>query len=712
MKKIRQFFEQLFPNNWVVITSIPIGFSISLFIYLSFLQRHFFSWTYLAYALLMAVAGILLVGWLNSHFIFRFFSETSKPARNIAILFSFTFILMLLFNTEIHPLYYILPDTDLKIQFTIPTQPEGEEGVKLLWIKTGQGYVHYTNMKIDGNWERVSNNTIFSPGQSVAISWTGKVGSYVEIAFGQTNFDQKVNISLNEESKTFNLKDPNKPNIKIRLKNNIPAIYYLPFVTSFIVAMGYLIFTILVTFPKFKQNKKVKEIKNQPKWLFYALPMIAVWTFSLLIFWPGVITNDSFDLWGQAVTGRFNDWQSAFYSISLFLLLKIIKSPAFILLIQIVVSAVIVAWGLKIFRDFGVPKAVLWLISFFFAFSPTNNMLLITLWKDVPYAFAFLLFTILLIRIFLSDGKWINNTRNWILLGVIAFLIAIFRQNGIPVVLATLALLPFVYKQYGKQFFGSLLMMAALFLLMKGPVYSAFNTDKSGSGQVNVLFMHHIAAHLSAGSDFAQDELNYLNGLLPINKWDYSCCYAGNVYFESGFNQKALLTNTEINVNIFINQFKQDPLVDLKHILCSGEMAWKFNNTQCYMKSTHGFYSWHTDRIGWIGENDFGLTQSSFFPGLINPYALILRNFGFLDDNLVFYLKPAFYFYFLLLFLYIYYRNTHNLKMLIIGAPVIFQTALLFLINFAPVFRYFFSTYLVGLFLFGLIFLPSGNPKE
>lgn len=429
-------------------------------------------------------------------------------------------------------------------------------------------------------------------------------------------------------------------------------------------------------------------------------------TFSLLVFWPGVISNDSFDFWGQAITGRFNDWQSAFYGICLFILVKIFNSPAFILIIQIILYALIVAWGLKTFYDFGVPNVVLWLISLFFAFSPVNNMLTITLWKDVPYAFAFLLFTIFLLNIFLSDGKWIDKNKNWIILGLIGFLISILRQNGNPIVFATLLLIPFIYKKYSRKFFGSLLITAALFLLIKGPIYSVINVDRR-SGQVNMIFLHHIAAHLSAGSKFSADELYYLNGLLPLDKWDYSCCYMGNVYFESGFKRAEFLSNTRRNVGIVVNQLIQNPFIDLNHIFCSGEMAWKFNNTQCYMKSTHGFYSWKSENIGWIGENSLGLTQSSLIPEMINHYRSILQKFGFLDDDLVFYLKPAFYFYLILLFIYIYLLRNKNLRIWIIGAPVILQTLLLLIINFAPVYRYFYSTYLIGLFLFGLIFLPS-----
>ena len=63
MKTIRQIIQQWYPNIRQTLIAGIIGLSISLSFYLGLLQRHFFSWTYLGYALIIAVAG-LFAGWL------------------------------------------------------------------------------------------------------------------------------------------------------------------------------------------------------------------------------------------------------------------------------------------------------------------------------------------------------------------------------------------------------------------------------------------------------------------------------------------------------------------------------------------------------------------------------------------------------------------------------------------------------------------------
>ena len=152
--------------------------------------------------------------------------------------------------------------------------------------------------------------------------------------------------------------------------------------------------------------------------------------------------------------------------------------------------------------------------------------------------------------------------------------------------------------------------------------------------------------------------------------------------------------------------------MDISHAFCAGEMAWKFENNACYMKSTHGFNSWHPGRVDWIGPNDSRLEDHSLLPGLVDPFVLYLRNFGFLDDNLVFWLKPAYWLYlaaFSLAVLVVRRRDAHFLIALL---PALSQAAVMILISFAPAFRYHYGTVLAGLFLLGMIFVPSSSSDK
>jgi hypothetical protein len=685
---------------------IIIGSSFGFLIYLGFLQRHYFSWTYLTFAVLIAFSAIVLVCWLNNNFIFRYFSGIPKSSRRFGLLFSLILSLILMFNTEIQPFYSILPDSNLVVRFTIPELHDNEEGVRLLWVKTGQGLVHYTDIEIDGQWKRIFGNTIFAPNQSVVVTWHGKVGTKVEIAFRQTDFDQPVEVAWNGVTKIYNLKQPNSTNVFFQEKFKVPFFYMLPFIFAFLITVGYCVLTLLLILASWEPGKGELHSKIRWDWLFYMLPMLLIWGFTLLIFWPGIMSNDSLTLWMQGVTGQFNDWQSGFYALLLAGLMRVWYSPAFIAVLQIILFAITAAWGLKTLQEYGVPRIVLWGISVLFAVLPTNAILSITLWKDIPYAIAFLWLTIIIVKIVLSKAEWMRKWVNWVMLGLAAFLVAIFRHNGVAVAAVCLIALLVVYRKSWKPFVGAILVALLLYLGVEGPLYSTVKMDRTSTNQSSLIYLHHIAAHVSAGTLMEPDESAYLDNFMPLKDWDYWCCYVGTISYDGSFKRDSFLSNTPQNRKLALTLFARDPLVDISHAFCAGELAWKFENNACYMKSTHGINTWRPGDVDWIGPNDAGLDNQSLLPGLVDPFALYMREFGFLDDMLVFWLRPAFWLYLAAFSTAVLVLRRRDAQFLLALLPALCQTAVLILVSFAPAFRYHYGTVLASVFLLGLMFIP------
>ena len=81
-----------------------------------------------------------------------------------------------------------------------------------------------------------------------------------------------------------------------------------------------------------------------------------------------------------------------------------------------------------------------------------------------------------------------------------------------------------------------------------------------------------------------------------------------------------------------------------------------------------------------------------------------LKRFGFADDFLVWYLRPALYLYLSVFALSAAYMRKKNWRIWIIGMPIFVQSAVLFLISFSPAYRYQYGTYLAGMFMIGIIF--------
>jgi hypothetical protein len=702
--QFRSFLKKIFASTKDVTVSLLLGLSIAVSIYLGLLQRHFFSYRYLFFAFLILICGTVLIAWINQRFIFPTFEKYSKPIKHFIIIISIIISIVLLFNVKDQPLYYILPDSELEIRFSVPDLPDENNGVHLLWIETGQGYVHYSRMNIEGQWERVGDHLLFHEGSDAYITWSGKVGQVAEVVFRHTDFDQPLEIIWNGVSQSVNLNQSRVPNIYIQTPIDVPVIDFSPFIFSFLISVGYGLFAFFTIFGN--QHIFIQKRRSPFGWILFMLPMLVAWGFSLLIFWPGIMSTDAMTQWEMGVTGQYNDWQSGFHALILAGLMRIWYEPAFITIIQIFLFALASAWGLKILEDHGVNRGYLWGISLLFAVLPVNMLLSITLWKDIAYAIAFLWLSGIVLKIALSHGDWLKKPGNWIVLVLAAFLVSIFRQNGAAVSLLTLLALPFIYRYYWKPLTASLVITIFLFFLTKGPLYTGINLDRENTGQTNLIYLHHIAAHLDAGTEIDQTERDYLNSFQPLEDWDYWCCYVRTISYNKKFNRSDFLANTTQNRKLAIDLFLKDPWVDISHATCAAELTWKFENNQCYMKSSHGINTWRLGNVDWIVRNDLGLEDDSKLPQLVDPAVQFLRRFGFMDDKLVFYLRPAFWLYIGVLGVSVAVIRRKDLTLLSSLIPILSQTLILFLVSFAPAYRYHFGTVLAGILLMGLVFLP------
>ena len=575
-------------------------------------------------------------------------------------------------------------------------------------------------MEFEGDWERQGKNIVFSPGQEVIVNWQGKVGLNSEVVFRKTTYDQPVFILWNGVESEYNLSESTAPNVilldqldktqdpdyVIQDKHKISLLSALPLIISYINGIGFYLLVILVALGTW-QSFTVRKRKHQKyAWLFYMLPMLVVWGFTLLVFWPGIVSNDSITLWKQNITGHYNDWQSAFYALVLGWLSKIWYSPAVVAILQILVLSFLVAWGLKTLEENGVPPIVLLVVSFLFAIFPVNNLYIITLWRDIPYAISFLWLTVVVMKIFISDGSWIKG-KGWLWLALAGFLIAILRQNGIPVVIEVIIILMIVYRDSAKEYIYSLVLLLLLLLLVKGPLYSVIHVDRSKTGQENLILLHHIAAHLDAGTELDAEEEEYLDSLMPIPDWFYYSCYVGTISYDDHFDRERFLSSSTENQKIAFDLFLKDPAVDIYHTFDSAELVWKFLNNHCIMKSLHGFSSWKPGQVSWVIENDLGFKSDSKIPAFVHPYVDFLRVFGIRDDFLVPYLRPALYLYQSIFICVILVIQRKDFKAFLICLPILIQSLILYLISYAPAVRYQYSNHLVGLFMIAVLFLPG-----
>lgn len=149
---------------------------------------------------------------------------------------------------------------------------------------------------------------------------------------------------------------------------------------------------------------------------------LSLWLFA---FFPGIMTPDSIDQWQQASTLSFSNWHPYLSTLYLVPFKAIIDSPAIIALIHILWTSLLFAYAFDYFLK---QKVNLWVIGLLFLMLITSipiGIYTITLWKDIPFALAFISLGFLISRAALE--KRFPN-----LIGLLLFLtiIAFFRHNG------------------------------------------------------------------------------------------------------------------------------------------------------------------------------------------------------------------------------------------------------------------------------------------
>jgi hypothetical protein len=133
--------------------------------------------------------------------------------------------------------------------------------------------------------------------------------------------------------------------------------------------------------------------------------MIAVWLFYWLALWPGISTLDSQDQLEQIVMGRYSDAHPVILTWTWWLILRLWNTPAAISLFHIL--ALSATAGVSYYQMCRLGTRLAWQLVgvALITLSIVNSLMVVTLWKDILFSTAFLLFFIFWIDILVTQGK-------------------------------------------------------------------------------------------------------------------------------------------------------------------------------------------------------------------------------------------------------------------------------------------------------------------
>ncbi|GAP40430.1 hypothetical protein [Flexilinea flocculi] len=224
-------------------------------------------------------------------------------------------------------------------------------------------------------------------------------------------------------------------------------------------------------------SEKAKKSENREKslWIwfeFFGL-FILIFTLYLIAYNPAISSMDSQGQWWQAIGETpIDDAHTPFHTLYLRYLIRIIPSPLFIAMLQILLFAGIGSSFLTWLYKRGIPKYLLLIFILQFSAVPNNGLSVITIWKDIPYGISLLWLTLVLSEII--SGQQICHSKRITIpeITVCLLCVCLFRYNGmLPGIAAGVYLLITGIRRRNRRLMISVILSGLLYWIITGPVY-------------------------------------------------------------------------------------------------------------------------------------------------------------------------------------------------------------------------------------------------
>jgi hypothetical protein len=343
-----------------------------------------------------------------------------------------------------------------------------------------------------------------------------------------------------------------------------------------------------------------------------------VWFLALA---PGVMTNDSINIWNQVVTGRWFDWHPPLYTAVQWVSYQVVGSPALAVLAQSLALAWAIARILRLAIAAGLPAVPVWVGGAVVCALPPVGAFSIHVWKDVPYSVGFLLVLGLFLQMGLARVGLAGAPR-WPDLAVAGggvTLLMVMRPNGVLVVLATaVAVVVLARRRLVVAGVWAAGIVAAL--AISSLLYPALGVEEPSSRQQAGLAPFDIGYLATQHPErLDDDQLALIEELAPLSRWraEFSCYWvgAGNYALVPTDLDPAVRSGLQA---AWRQELRESPLQIAQGHLCSAGAAWNPFPTADERRNFEYLYTG-------IIDNELGLGTDPVVPSLGRPAVDVLR---------------------------------------------------------------------------------------
>lgn len=233
--------------------------------------------------------------------------------------------------------------------------------------------------------------------------------------------------------------------------------------------------------------------------------------------YPGILTTDSISTMDQIVSGTYNNtmpfWHTMtvklFYEIGYAIFGEVNAAVAFFQGVQILFLATCFAYALMTLYQVGVPKWCLAVIYGLYAFLPYNIVYSATMWKDVLFGGAVLLFVTALYRILRDIGT--SRVRSYVVFALGAIGLSLWRTNGWYAFLVTTVVMLILLRKHYKTLLLIMCVVLVLCWILINPLLSAINVSGTDMVEAYAVPFQQVSRVIANNRELTEEETALLS---------------------------------------------------------------------------------------------------------------------------------------------------------------------------------------------------------
>lgn len=310
--------------------------------------------------------------------------------------------------------------------------------------------------------------------------------------------------------------------------------------------------------------------------------LLLMWLPVFLSIFPGAFAYDAPTEWEQFVSGQITTHHPVLHTLLIGICLeggKLLFSSynagiAMYTIFQMLAMSAIFSYTISFMKRYHIPVLMRGFAFLFYGLSPVIHLFVVSSTKDTLFTGVFLLFILSLIDFGCRREEFFAKRHRQVFFVLSALGTMLLRNNGLYVVLVTLAVMLILGKKSRKKLLILFAVVGVLYGIVTGPVYKALQVEKGGVQEMFSVPLQQMArTYMYNYSELEQEDIALLEALIPKEDLNnYLPTLADNV--KRNFRQDVFAENKGAYLKLWIKWGLKYPMTYISSFLINTSDFW------------------------------------------------------------------------------------------------------------------------------------------